>query len=87
MSKRSKIEKVSKGEAKLRETSLPCGPQHRNIEAIAAAITVARHISGTILTRNNVLGVTGIIESLVNKLNKGTKMSCFFNRQNLSEED
>ena len=76
-----------KREAKLRETSLPCGPQHRNIEAIAAAITVARHISGTILTRNNVLGVTGIIESLVNKLNKGTQMRCFFNRQNLSEED
>lgn len=94
MSKRRNIEKVSKElaarrrqkrETKLRETSLPCGPKHKKIEALAAAIAVARCSSGMILTRNEVLGGKSIIESLINKLGEETQMSWYLG--NLWEED
>ena len=60
-SKQRNLEKVSKElaaqrrqkrEARLRDISLPCGPEHRKIVELAAAIAVARCSSGTILTSN-----------------------------------
>ena len=78
----------AKAEDMLRNIKLPCWPEHENMEALAAGISIARCSTGVAIVDDKMLSAKGIIGYMVSKLGKETESRRFlYLREALGREE